>query len=340
MPYAPGTDWRVGENLAAGISQFGQNIQRYTDRRRNEAQEAAALRKLLSIYDPNAKEAVATMGLGELRGAAQGYAVQQQMATQQRQARLVDAQIANFQADNQRADAQAQERADMARRLQQFSQNFAGVTDAVGPTPSGRTVDNVDPTDVMRLAARSGVLGSPQVNELLTGMLRYGMTQQAATPFQPRVVELTTDSEGRPLERPVRVVQTGPNQSSVAPSQPDTMTPAQKAQMIRGLRSSRTQLVLALANPVNSSGETQQMLRDEIGKLDDDLKQLAGPAAPVDAGGTVGRTGDKRKAEDEVPGADNAVPEADDTVIMTGPSGGRFRVPKSKVPEARKAGYK
>lgn len=340
MPYAPGISWRVGENLAAGVAQLGQNIERYTERRRNEAQEAAALRKLLSIYDPNAKEAVATMGLGELRGAAQGMAVKRQMDAQEQQARLVNAQIANFNADNQRADAQAQERADMARRLQQFSAGLGGVMDSAGPTPGGRTVDDVDPTDVMRMAARSGVLGSPQVNELLTGMMRYGMTQQAATPFQPRVVELTTDSEGRPLERPVRVVQTGPNQSSVAPSQPDTMTPAQKAQLIRGLRSSRTQLVLALANPVNSSSETQQMLREEIAKLDDDLKQVAGPAAPVDTGGAVGRTGDKRKAEDKVPGADSAVPEADDTVIMTGPSGGKFRVPKSKVPEARKAGYK
>lgn len=340
MPYAPGINWRVGENLAAGISQLGQNIERFAERRRTEAQEAAALRKLLSIYDPNAKEAVATMGLGELRGAAQGMAVQRQMAAQEQQARLVNAQIANFEADNQRADQQAQERADMARRLQQFSAGLGGVMDSAGPMPSGRTVDDVDPTDVMRMAARSGVLGSPQVNQLLTGMMRYGMTQQATTPFQPRVVELTTDSEGRPLERPVRVVQTGPNQSSVAPSQPDTMTPAQKAQMIRGLRSSRTQLVLALANPVNSSGETQQMLREEIAKLDDDLKQMTGPAAPVDTGGTVGRTGDKRKAEDEVPGAEGDAPKEDETVIMTGPSGGKFRVPKSKVPEARKAGYK
>lgn len=169
MPYAPGINWRVGENLAAGISQLGQNIERYTERRRNEAQEAAALRKLLSIYDPNSKETVATMGLGELRGAAQGFAAQQQMAAQQRQAKLMDAQIANFQADNQRADQQAQEQADMAARMRAFSQRYAFTGDGIAGIPG----TDANPVDVMRMAAESGVLGQPGVNDLVQTLMRY-----------------------------------------------------------------------------------------------------------------------------------------------------------------------
>ena len=263
MPYAPGTDYRVGENLAAGIAQFGRNLERYTERRRSEAQESAALRKLLSIYAPDQKDSFATMGLGDLRGAAQGIAVQQTQQRQQMQQQVAQAQIANLNADNQRAADAAQERMDMVERLKQFSTRFANVTDQVGPTPSGQTMDDVQPMDVMRMAAQSGVLGSPQVNELLGGLLRYGAGQQTGQTFQPRVVTLDKDAAGNPI-KPVRVVQTGPNQSAMMQEAADTLTPAQQATVLRGLRSQRAQIALALANPVNQSDDTKAMLEGEL----------------------------------------------------------------------------
>lgn len=283
MPYAPGIDWRVGENLAAGIAQFGQNIQRYTERRRSEAQESAALRKLLSIYAPEQKDSFATMGLGDLRGAAQGIAVQQAQQRQRTQDQLAQAQIANLQADNERAAATAAERTDMVNRLKEFSTRFANVTDQVGPTPTGQTMDDVQPLDVMRMAAQSGVLGSPQVNELIGGLLRYGAGQQTGQAFQPRVVTLSADASGNPLTKPVRVVQTGPNQSAMMQDSPDGLTESQKANVVSSLRTRRSQIVLALANPVNQADDTKAMLEGELDALDEEIKALGGkvPNRPV-----------------------------------------------------------
>lgn len=104
MPYAPGIVYRGDQWLAQGISNLGQAAAAGVDRVRNDARETQALRKLAEIYDPQGKDKYTAMGLGELRGAAQGFALEQNLGDQRIRQTEALARIGNLQADNLRSD--------------------------------------------------------------------------------------------------------------------------------------------------------------------------------------------------------------------------------------------
>lgn len=104
MPYAPGISYHGDQYLAQGIQSIGDNIAKVIDRRKNEATEATTLRKLAGIYDPENKDHYATMGLDDLRAAARGHALNQELQRFNTEQQFRKAQIGNWESDNARAD--------------------------------------------------------------------------------------------------------------------------------------------------------------------------------------------------------------------------------------------
>ena len=105
MPYAPGITYHGDQTLAAGIASLGQSFKEAMNRRKAESSEAAILRKLGGIYDPDNKDRFATLSLKELRAEAQGFALKNQLEQEQAQRVFRNAQTQNLVADNTRADA-------------------------------------------------------------------------------------------------------------------------------------------------------------------------------------------------------------------------------------------
>lgn len=91
-----GFNWDVGQGLALGIADAGRSIggglaigndrrEREKEKQKKEAQEAAALRKLMATTDPDHKDSYTTMGLPELQGAHEAIAVKGFMERQKRE---------------------------------------------------------------------------------------------------------------------------------------------------------------------------------------------------------------------------------------------------------------
>lgn len=182
MPYTPGVAYQSG-NIAAGIVDLGKSFQNAMERRKREASEAAALRKLGAVYDPENKERFATMGLNELRAEAAAFGASRQKQMEDSRLKTEEATRANLTADNNRAEEflklqrQAQgrmETADAARKG--FAKDFASgppmvlrpdlLADYAGPAGRfryalGRNPGALDPASVDVLARYAAASEDP-----------------------------------------------------------------------------------------------------------------------------------------------------------------------------------
>lgn len=145
MPYNPGITYRGDQWLAEGIASLGRSAAQGVDRYRNDAREVKALRTLAETYDPDGKDKYTAMGLGELRGAAQAFALQQSLQAQQTRDREANARIANLAADNLRGEEYLGIQRDQAARTKkrdELQEAFARVL--AQPVAPNRLLDNPD----------------------------------------------------------------------------------------------------------------------------------------------------------------------------------------------------
>jgi hypothetical protein len=135
MPYAPGITYHGDQNLAAGISSFGESLGKMAEQRKQDARKATLLRGLWAAYKPDEKDVAATKSLPELEGMVQGAAVQQHMAEQQGLDRLRQAQAKNLEADNTRADLNQQLLMAQGERSKRRDANVEGFNKLVAKGP-------------------------------------------------------------------------------------------------------------------------------------------------------------------------------------------------------------
>lgn len=76
MPYNPGISHDFSP-IAQGLANLGANVRQFAEKRKAEANETKTLRKLAAIYAPDQKDQFETMGLADLRGEAQRFAITQ-----------------------------------------------------------------------------------------------------------------------------------------------------------------------------------------------------------------------------------------------------------------------
>ena len=115
MPYAPGIQSTGGQSIQQGLTEGKRTIMSLLMNYAQKAEQSKALDGVLKAYTPEGDErdaltkALPGMSLAEKQGIVQGHAVKQALAEYGQRSKLMDAQIGNLTADNQRADLQVQD---------------------------------------------------------------------------------------------------------------------------------------------------------------------------------------------------------------------------------------
>jgi len=193
MPYAPGIQAQAGEYFSQVGPRLAQNLQDWR-RNREERQQTTATAEMIGRYlkdDPQALELfgeqlskVPSMSTGAAKGVIGGAAMY--MADKVRKA-----QIANYEADNRRAEAQlalsqqaAALKADDARKLARYNQLIAGHFNrpANVQVPFAAPPPSIDAATLTRYAGESGVAGSPHVDTMINALQRYGAGERDRVP--------------------------------------------------------------------------------------------------------------------------------------------------------------
>lgn len=288
MPYTPTVQDRTGEFLMRGITGAADNIGQAIERRRTDAQKAKALRQTLSIYDDSLKDQVQSMGLKDLEGMVAGLGMKHAKAQMDQQAKLTQAQIDNYGADNSRANAflklqQDQAAAADAERKRQLQVMTSFARDYAAPAVPG-----VSSVDVLKAAAEpNGRMLRALANnpgamnpDMLQNLLRYAPEQTGAA--EPK--EFTAGNMSG-----VYSPKTGAFQADR--KVPTELTPAEKQRAIASLNSQKRSLVLALVAPTTMD-EGRQQIEAQLADLDEELAALGAKKAPAKDSGSgkaVGR---------------------------------------------------
>jgi hypothetical protein len=115
MPYAPGIQSTAGQSIQQGLTAGTRNIASLLMNYAQKAEQSKALDGVLKAYTPEGDErdaltkALPGMSLAEKQGIVQGHAVKQALAEYGQRSKLMDAQIGNYKADNDRLDRLAQD---------------------------------------------------------------------------------------------------------------------------------------------------------------------------------------------------------------------------------------
>jgi hypothetical protein len=170
------------------------------EKKKNEAMETQSLRKLLSIYQPEGKDTYTTMGLADLRGAAQGFALKAKDAQDQREAQK-----------GQREEQSAQALKALLGDLGQTRPLNLPNSTAPGVFPD-TTVQARQPVTAARmrelLPSHPAAANSGNFADLLRVLQTGDATEDAGGPPQimegPFGTKLVTDARGRGTPQVVR----------------------------------------------------------------------------------------------------------------------------------------
>jgi hypothetical protein len=193
MPYAPGVEYRGGELIAQGITSAANSLAQGYERRKQESQRAKALRGVVRAYQPDM--ATDHLSLGDLEGLVQQQAIQEakrkqglaeqmqakQMALQQDRERwnqTMDHSNLTMDAEKQNQNAaymgaQQQTMEDVRTRRQAEDARLGAFNQALGERfgPAGNEVATPPSlSEIVGLAARSGVLGHPEVDQTIRAL--------------------------------------------------------------------------------------------------------------------------------------------------------------------------
>ena len=116
MPYNPQAQFdpsiitQGGRSLARSIESIGETIGKWSEKRKNDATEAATLRKLAGIYDPDNKDKYTVMSLDDLRAEGKAQALKEALKTEAEKRKHLAAQTSELESSTT-ARAGAEQRA-------------------------------------------------------------------------------------------------------------------------------------------------------------------------------------------------------------------------------------
>lgn len=273
MAYNPGTQYRGDAYLFTGISRAGEEVGRGLERRKQERAEFDALAKYAQAAGYGDRDQTTPMSLSELKGFVRGMeakAIQDERKTDNdRQAKVADAQIQNFENDNARAAAAAKSEQERRGRTKDLYGKLASQAQQVGPNPDGSTQGDTTWEAIVNAAVEADFDGSPLELKQLADGIRMGKRNQEEG-FKPRIV--TVDYNGKQ----VPFAQTGPNASQLYAG--DELTPGQKQGQIQALQRDRREFLKMLGDPMKPiSDEYRMQYQDELGAIDQELEALGAP---------------------------------------------------------------
>jgi hypothetical protein len=286
MPYAPGVahDFRP---LFEGIRSFGNNVNQFIDRRREEGRKATALRKVYEAYAPEEmKGSSAGMGLADLEGAVQSFALTQAMqeraqdrGLRERGVKAVEGQLGLAQAAQEAGLLREQRMVADQEAAKTASQGFqARLAELVqgGPLAGGfREPGNLSIADVVRAAGETGM-------QLPAGSLMDAVRSMQQRREAPAPREFTVGGK-----KGVFSPETGA--FSILPT--DELTPSQRQGYARELQKQWVQLARDLADPLKSA--SQESLLAAKAMLEQQFEEFGLPlpkAGDADGDGKGGAT--------------------------------------------------
>ena len=234
MPYAPGIQSTGGQSIQQGLTEGKRTIVSLLMNYAQKAEQSKALDGVLKAYTPEGDQrdaltkALPGMSLAEKQGIVQGHAVKQALAEYGQRSKLVDAQIGNLTADNQRADLQVrdalrqrgaqaalpgawQEEANMPTNFVEQNAPRRGYGMESYVAAAGRVGAPIDPhVFATYMQDRNGQPGPADfVEDDVTGsrFLKYGkqVLPSGVNPAKlPKGAEELTDQEGNPIGHVMR----------------------------------------------------------------------------------------------------------------------------------------
>jgi hypothetical protein len=249
MPYAPGESFDF-RPLFEGIRSLGNNVNQFVDRKREEGRKATALRRVFEAYAPEEmKGSSASMGLGDLEGAVQSFALTQAMQERDQARALRERQVVAM--EGQLGLAKAAQEAGLARETRMVADQDADRTAAKGfqarlaelvqggPMAGGfREPGNLGLADVVRAAGEAGMpLPAGSLMDAVRSM------QQPRRAYEPEVINVGG-----------RNILFSPETGAQQELRSDELTPAQRQSYARELQKQWIALARDIANPEREAG--------------------------------------------------------------------------------------